>query len=1026
MAYSLVDSTRHRGPSRWLRHVRHSTFRAFRVALVGPLALAVTVLAVTSPTVWADGEPAEEFLKRLRAAGYYDTAIAYLDRIDQYPGVDPKVLDAIRLEKAQTYIDAAIDTRSSKTRDEFFAKAESELAEFLKQGSHPRASEARLQLGKLQMVRAAQLMTGEVDQSKRAAARESYLAAAKTFDQIREELRTELEGMQGAKIDANDAEAKALRDRFRGEYLQALSSAGQARHYAALTYRDPGTEGKELLETALKSYTDLTEKYSGFVQGAMAMLYRGQVQEELGEDAQALDSYLRMLEQPEADPLRDGKFQAMAGFIRLSMRDTPPKIEASITRGQPLLEDIRPNERGLPSVQELRLEIAKVYLAKANSDDDTIKPAEKKRAESSGRQLLIQITKQPGEQAETANRLLAEMGIDLEATAELPTAEEPDSLEDALTAARELLSTADALQQSLMILENQGDNSADIVEQKKEIKKQLAESRIIAIQLLRRGLSMVTTDADVDLVHQTRHFLSYLLYQEERFRESAVVGTYLARNAPSSELGLRGGLLALNSLQLLLSEQPNNLQLVDQLESLGQFLSKTWPDNPDASAAQGVMVKLALRNNRWDEARETVKLMAEGNEKAYFYRLMGQLQWNEYVQAKQNGKDSEATKSLEQAQTDLKAGLDGIPGKLVDPEGMRAALILAKTYLKQGDNESASNVMDNEKYGPVPLMKAQGPPDSKFPSDLYATELQVVVGMMSADDADAQALLARAVEVMESLRKSVTGDDAQKKLTDIYIRLARDIREQLDNALPQKKARLIAAFRLLLDRISATSEDAATLRWVGQTLVDLGQASMAPNQTKANGQAAELLKTAIETFKRLKTIDSEAPMAVDYLLGKSYRLVGEYKNSVDVFKELLSEKPTMLDAQMEAARAYEYWAAEVPPKYTGKWYEFALMGAKPGPDQRPIIWGWGKISQQTNRDPKYREIFFDARYHVALCRYRWGTAIKSTKVIKQSSKDIMDVYRLNPAMGGPEQKARFDTLLKLIQTKLGEPAKGLP
>ena len=151
-------------------------------------------------------------LKRLRAAGYYDTAIAYLDRLEEYPSVDPKITNAILLEKAQTFIDAAIGTRNPKTRDEYFRNAERELTEFLKQESHPRESEARLQLGKLQMVRAAQLMNGQPDQAKREAARQSYLAGARTFDRITEQLKTKLLDMQGAKIDpAKDPEAAALR-----------------------------------------------------------------------------------------------------------------------------------------------------------------------------------------------------------------------------------------------------------------------------------------------------------------------------------------------------------------------------------------------------------------------------------------------------------------------------------------------------------------------------------------------------------------------------------------------------------------------------------------------------------------------------------------------------------------------------------------------------------------------------------------------------------------------------------------------
>ena len=92
---------------------------------------------------------------------------------------------AIALEKAKTYIDTAIASRSAKERDELFVSAQDQLKEFLKLSDHPRLSEARLLLGKLQMVRGGQLLGGaKATDESRAAARASYLEAAKTVAEI--------------------------------------------------------------------------------------------------------------------------------------------------------------------------------------------------------------------------------------------------------------------------------------------------------------------------------------------------------------------------------------------------------------------------------------------------------------------------------------------------------------------------------------------------------------------------------------------------------------------------------------------------------------------------------------------------------------------------------------------------------------------------------------------------------------------------------------------------------------------------
>ena len=142
---------------------------------------------------------------------------------------------------------------------------------------------------------------------------------------------------------------------------------------------------------------------------------------------------------------------------------------------------------------------------------------------------------------------------------------------------------------------------------------------------------------------------------------------------------------------------------------------------------------------------------------------------------------------------------------------MKAALVLAKVALKQGQIQSASNALENQKYGPVPLLERQGAPTPSFAADLYSVQLQVLVQRMTTEGEDTTSLLNQATDVMEKLRDSIQGPDAQQELTRIFILMARDIRDQLDNAAPNRKAKLIEAFRVFLDRITGTTKDIATL-----------------------------------------------------------------------------------------------------------------------------------------------------------------------------------------------------------------------
>ena len=946
------------------------------------------------------------------------------------PGAPGDFRSAIPLEKAQTYIDAGIAARLPAKRDEYFVLAEQHLNEFLSAGSHPRQSQARLQLGKLQMVRAAQLADGEADDQQRADARNSYLAAAKTFDTIVEDLRGKIKSMQGAKINPDtEPEKAALRKKYQQEFLEGKVAAAESRRFAAKTFSKPAEQGKELLEQALREFTELSEDFSRYVPGAMAMLHRGQVQEDLGRADQALDSYVRMLEQPEADALRDSKFQAGTGMIRLWMANDPPNYKVAIERGQALLDGIRVNEKRSASVQALRVELAKAYLEKAE-DTESLKPAERKRAQSSGRQLLIAASKVPSDSMRIAKDLLGSLGVEAAESVDLPADEPPAGVEDALAKARALLELSENVTESIKLMEEQGEKTADNDKQVAELKQQLRTTRGLAIRVLRQGLALTKRSDDIEVLNQARRFLAYLLYQNEDYRDAYVVGAFLARQAPGKEDGLSGGVIALNSLQLLFNEVPQNANdaLLAELRSFGSYLSKTWPDDPRAAGAQGVMVRIAMTEGRWDEARELVEKMPQGAERANYQRLLGRWLWNRVIQAQQDSPsdpNQEIAQGLGDAANYLQVGLDGIPGKLVGPDSMEAALILVKVYLKLNQLPKATAVLENAEYGPSPLFDRQGHPDPDFATDLHRTELQLVVQSMMRPGGDREALLERATKVMTQLRESVQGDDAQQRLTSIFLSMATDIREQLDQVPAEQRGELVKAFRVFLDRVAETSNDVATLIWVGQTLMDLAEKTMQPTDVRARGVAAELLASAVKTFERLDTLSKDLPLVVHFQHGRANRLIGGYMKAANTLESLLKEKPNMLDAQIEAALVYEQWAANLKRQdWAAKAYESALNGARKNAQGKNTIWGWGIISQKTSGNPQYEDKFFDARFHVAFCRYKWGVSAQDKRLIQRAERDITQVATVYPKLGGKQKKQRFELLLKSIQKDLGKKQTG--
>ena len=978
--------------------------------------------------VRGEGEPAEMFLKQLRAAGYHDLAIRYLDRLSDYPGVEPDIRSSVELEKAQTHIDSAVVARTASQREAAFAKAEGALQDFLKQGSHPRVADARAQLGRLQMVRAAQLLSGEIDDEKRQQARQAYQDASSTFDSIVAELKEKLKAMQGARIDeTKEPEKAAERDEYRFSYLQGMVNAGEARVSAAETFPDPAAGGKKLLEEALALFTDLSEKYAKFPLGAGSLYSRGRVERLLGDRKKAEESFVRMMEMVDADPLRTARIGAAGGLVELAMSDETPDYEKAIKQGEEMVKALRPNEGQLPETQTLRLELARAYLAKSK-DESKGNKTQRRRAESDARKLLKEASKVAGPHAEDTAALLKEVGIGgaEDEVVELPSADDPNSLDDAIASARTIMQTLQRQQTELDSLVKQGADKPAIAKQIQELEQKISDARGVGIIVLRRGLSMLHGESDTSMIHEGRQYLTYLLHLEKSHREASVVGQFLARFAPGTERGLGAGMLALASLQQVIASEENNSDyLMTEIEDFADYLLKTWPDSPKAAGAQEIVIRLALSNDQFDRAEALLEKMPEGTQRATLQRLMGMLVWNKYLLADAEDGQSGSAEDLKKAREYLEAGLNGVNEGFADTQTLQAGLVLTKLLLRQEKAEEAVDVLDHPKYGPLTLLPKVDRPEESLLLDLYRTELQAVVGKMTSSEGNTDALLKRASDTIDKLRDTVQGPDGKKRLVGTFVTLARDIRAQLDTTTPDRKTKLTEAFKVFLKRIAQSSQDESTLMWVGRTMMEIGESSMQPGELKAVGQAAELIEGAASVFEDLMP-KSEDKLTVRFLLARCLRMLGEYSKALDQYQEVLKEKPMMLDAQKEAALTYEMWAGELAPGIASKAYSTALVGGRKGPDGKNIIWGWGRISTLTQRDPKFRSIFFDARYHVALCRYLQGKKAKDDRVVKQAIRDITSVAVLYPNMGGKEQRAKFDTLLKKIQQDAGEPANGLP
>jgi hypothetical protein len=87
------------------------------------------------------------------------------------------------------------------------------------------------------------------------------------------------------------------------------------------------------------------------------------------------------------------------------------------------------------------------------------------------------------------------------------------------------------------------------------------------------------------------------------------------------------------------------------------------------------------------------------------------------------------------------------------------------------------------------------------------------------------------------------------------------------------------------------------------------------------------------------------------------------------------------------------------------------------------------VQPHLDRDPRYKEIFFEARYNIPLCRLKLAATLdpqKKAAAVSEAQRDINIIAMLYPDMGGGEWFAKFDGLFRTIQKLQNQPPTGLP
>jgi hypothetical protein len=667
------------------------------------------------------------------------------------------------------------------------------------------------------------------------------------------------------------------------------------------------------------------------------------------------------------------------------------------------------------------------------------------------------------------------------ATADHQTPEEAPSFDEMYDRAADATEDVKSIQIELdFARKEETPDTKHIAELETDLKTRRDESMKFCLEAMARA----GVGANVEKLNQLRYWVCWFQYAKGNYYDAALLGDFLARKYPKASGALPGAQVAMASLDAIYRQHrqagDNNATFAGtQLNSLAAYVMKQWPNEPEAAAALEALIRFAIDEGNYDKVRKIIGQMPDSVARISGEAKLGQALWAKYLRTMQQQREQKAAETtdatannngaaaaapaatapaanaptkqdldamLKEAEQSLELGIDGFrKQENVDERAVLAALSLAQLEVNGGHANKAVALLDDPKIGPMTLLKKNSPATQaeNIPAEIYKTALRAYVAAepQQLDDATA---------AMDALEKLYASDpDGPARLTQLLVSSAYDLQQQIDELNREgnsdKAASTVKAFEKFLSKIAQreSAVDYRTLNWVAAMYEGLGN-GLSPGElgngaagstgshraVKLTADEKRYLEQAVKAYEAILARAKEKPDSVpaDRLpvikrrLALDYRSLGDYQKSIDLFIELLKDKPTLLPVQIEAAYTYQMRGENDNPDY----FVGAMLGGR-GPAQS--IWGWSQIAQRAARDKKFVDVFHEARYNMALCRVEFSATRKDPeekkKLLELAKKTIRETKQFEGTMGGAKWKPQYDKLLREIQKGLGDSVSGL-
>ncbi|HEY1065065.1 MAG TPA: hypothetical protein VGE52_03115, partial [Pirellulales bacterium] len=390
---------------------------------------------------------------------------------------------------------------------------------------------------------------------------------------------------------------------------------------------------------------------------------------------------------------------------------------------------------------------------------------------------------------------------------------------------------------------------------------------------------------------------------------------------------------------------------------------------------------------------------------------------------------------------------------------LRGQANLAQLYSRSAKHKEALAVLEAKPNGVLTLLEGGNATAKSMPgldTNVYAVALQSYVTTKNQPRAEA---------MMKSLETAAaaSGPQAQQMLMGIYVRLGKELEEDLKRLATERKVdeyrSTLDSAKVFLKKIAEKGNELnfATTNWVAGTFYSLGRAASDEGST---ADAQTLFAEASTTYgMMLKKSADWWPVAAEAKPEEQAKKVAVYRNAVRIrqaeclretkkydeavkaLEAILKESPNNLDAQKAIAETYQVWG--VDKKDVGK-LNIAMAGENEKGGKKKLVWGWNYMARSMQKhaldvvpnpdDPSqteptpFAQTFFEARLNLSRGLFQASTvdsANNKKKHLASAAKGIVFVAQQYPRLGGPETYGQFDALLKKIQTAQGEKPIGL-